>query len=232
MPRFFLLTGSGLGGCRRIPSSFRPVFLVPCVSYCVLAFRHRLIRRVRLARRSLPARPCLGDSGAVLCHPIGEVPCFAPSASAFRLSSPMRLVLSFSALLVPCLASPCPAVPRPDCRSAYFARLGLVAVLPLVRLSCCLASFRPSPRLACRRAGRWLRRLRLAVPWFPIVSDGLLLGVPFLGVARSSMAGRLASCPSPVVLACFPVSARALSACRLVPSCCLPRYDYRPAHTI
>ena len=36
---FFLLTGSGLGGRRRAPSSFRPVFPVPCVSYCVLASR-------------------------------------------------------------------------------------------------------------------------------------------------------------------------------------------------
>ena len=77
-----------------------------------------------------------------------------PSASAFRLSSPMRLVLSLSALLVSCLASPCLAVPRPDRRSACFARFGLVAVLPLVRLSCCLTSFRLSPRLACRRTGR------------------------------------------------------------------------------
>lgn len=32
-----------------------------------------------------------------------------------------------SALLVSCLASPCPAVPLPDCRSACFARLSCVA---------------------------------------------------------------------------------------------------------
>lgn len=155
----FLGLPSGLVCLRRSLSSFRSVFPVPCVSYCVLAFRPHLLRRVRLSRRPLPARPCLGDTWAVPCHPIGEVPYFAPSASAFRLSSPTAF--------------------RPLCSSRASSRrassflspiVGLLASLVLVawRPRGGLASFRPSPRLACRRTGR------LAV-WVPIVSGGSLL---------------------------------------------------------
>lgn len=168
VPRFSLLTGSGLGGRHRAPSSFRPVFPVPCVSYCVLAFRPCLIRRVRSDRR----------------------PCF--SVLALAIAWRCRVILSV--------------------RSACFVHLGLVRPrvgLALVRPSCCLASFRPSPRLAYRRTGR--------------------LGVPFLVVARSSVAGRLAPCPPPVFLACFPASVSCGMAvgggvprCPCVPlACCL-----------
>lgn len=101
---FFLLTGSGLGGRHWAPSSFRPVFPVPCVSYCVLAFRPCLIRRVRSDRR----------------------PCFPVLALAIAWRC--RVILSV--------------------RSACFVHLGLAR--PRVGL----ASFRPSPRLACRRTGR------------------------------------------------------------------------------
>lgn len=131
-PRFSDLLGRVLFVCvgsrpasPRVP---RPVrFLLRA------CFPPRLIRRVWLARRPLPARPCLGDSGAVPCHPIGEVPCFAPSASAFRLSSPMRLVFSLCfARLVPCFAVPRRSSPRLSVcllRSSWL-RGGLVAVLP------------------------------------------------------------------------------------------------------
>lgn len=155
---------------------------------------------------------------------------------------PLRLVLSTRLVSRP-------AVPRPDRRSACFARLGCVAT------SGALASFRPSPRLACRRTGR------LAVPWFPIVSGGSLFGAPFLGVVRSSMAGRLAPYPSlrrpcllsrlgivrdggvcrggvprcacacllrPCLLAC-PVSVRACGRREyLMPACCLPSICVSP----
>ena len=58
----FLGLSSGLVRLRRDPSLFCPVFPVPCVSYCVLAFRSCLIRRVRSARRSLlrPSRYRVG----------------------------------------------------------------------------------------------------------------------------------------------------------------------------
>lgn len=116
---FSCLPGRVLFACRRVPSSLRPVFPVPCVSCFVLVSRPRLICLVRSARRSLPACPRLGDSVAVPCHPVGAVACFAPSASAFRLSSPLRLVLS--ARLVSC---PRLAVPRLGRRSACFDHLG------------------------------------------------------------------------------------------------------------
>ena len=79
-------------GARSLSSP--PCSLVPCVSCFVIAFAPppRLIRRVRSACRlvACPLRPRLGDSVGVAggchslvlwlgsCHPIGEVPCFAP----------------------------------------------------------------------------------------------------------------------------------------------------------
>ena len=65
---------------------------VPCVSYGVLAFRP--VSSVGFGRLVVPCPPVLvltiacGWAG----RPIGAVPCFAPSASVCRLSSPLRLV--------------------------------------------------------------------------------------------------------------------------------------------
>lgn len=119
---FPLLAWSGLVRLRLAPSSLLPVFPVPCVSCFVLVSHPRLIRRVRSARRPyLPTCPRLGDSVAVPCHPIGEVPCFSPPALAFRLlpgsasrllsllvssRSPSRLISPSPAPVVGLLAAP------------------------------------------------------------------------------------------------------------------------------
>lgn len=70
-----------------------------------------LIRRVRSPLRPLLACPLLGNSVAMSRHLINAVLCFASSASAFRFSSPLRLVLS--ARFVSCLVPPCLVVPSP-----------------------------------------------------------------------------------------------------------------------
>ena len=201
---FFLLTGSGLGDRRRAPSSFRPVFPVPCVS-CFASRR----RRFSASRRPPAFRP--------LCS----------SRSSFRLASPSFVPI------VGLLASSI-SVSWRSCS----------------RASCGITPFRPSPRPPCRGTGR------LAVPVFPIVSGGSLLGVPFL-MGRSFIDGWssrpvppsfLLACPASVscgmaaviegraslcpcvplasLLAC-PASARALAAWVFRVAC--PRYAYRPA---
>lgn len=189
-------------------------------------FRPRLIRRVRLACRPLPARPLIGDSVAVPCHPIGAVPCFSRRCR-ISASCPLRLVLS--ARFVSCLVPPCLVVPRPGRRSACFAHLGLVrscsrvafvSVLPL-RLSCGLTPFRPSPRIACRRTGR------LAVPWSPIVLGGSLLG----GVPRGSLVPRwlvvvVSPRVRPVILACLSRLGSCVDGVGV--SCCLPLIRISP----
>lgn len=145
-------------------------------------------------------------------------PCFPPPVSSVgfgRLVVPawllvLTLTIAWRCRVIPsvwCLASPRrrrPSASRPLCSarlvpssrrassflstivgllaSLVLVACGFVAVLP----SCGLTPFRPSPRLACRRTER--------------------LGVPFLVVARSSVAGRLAPCQPPVFLACFPAS--------------------------
>lgn len=127
----FLGLPSGLVRLRRAPSSLRPrVLLSRAFSTTSLLSASCLIRRVRSARCScLVARPYLDDSVAVPCHPICVVSCFAPSASAFCVSS--SLLCSSRAIVPPCLV-----VPLHDCRSACFARLGCVRLrggLALVR---------------------------------------------------------------------------------------------------
>lgn len=198
---FSLLSVSGLGACRRGPFSLRPphpVFFVPCVPCFVFAFAPPPVSSVWLGRLvvpCLPVCPLLGDSVAVSCHPIGVLPCFAPSASAFRRSLSARLV----SFLVPL----CLVVPRPDCRFACFAHLGLVS------LSCRSRHYGPravSLRFAHHPALLVVRTGRLGVPWFPLISGGSLLGVPFLVVARSSACVSSRSVFVPVVLACFPAS--------------------------
>lgn len=132
---FFLLSGSGLVRLRRGPTVSPYAFSSRAFSTA------RLLSASSHPSGSVGSSPfvrpshLLGDSMAVSCHPIGVLPCFAPSASAFRRSSPLRLVLSplgssrFPSRYAPlCRASPFPA---PPCRSAYFvAHLGFVAVLP------------------------------------------------------------------------------------------------------
>ena len=190
---------------------FVPVLPVPCVSYCVLAFRPpRLIRRVRLCRRPLSDCPRLVDSVAVPCHPIDAVPCFSPSVSAFRFF-PRFFPLASHPLCAPCVSPsllgsspfpvpPCLVVSRPDCRSACFALPRSRVGLAIVRSSCGL------PRSALRPALLVGGRGGLLCRGFLSSRAARCLKVPFLVVARSSGADCLVPCPSPVVLACFPAS--------------------------
>lgn len=174
---FFLLAWSGLVACCRVPSSLLPVFPIPCVSCFVLAFA---------PPSSHPS--CSVVSSAPACPPV-LASAIAWGVSSHRcrlLASPRRR--RFSASCLPCVPSSLLGSSR-----SVPSYLGLVAFL--VR-SCLRFALRPA--LLVVGAGR------LAVPWFPIVSCGSLLGGPFLVVARSSVVCRLAPCPPPVVLACFP----------------------------
>ena len=145
-----------VGSCSPVVGSrplFAPCPLAPCVSCFVLVSRPRLICLVRSARRSLPVCPRLGDSVAVPCHPIGAVACFAPSASAFRFSSPLRLVLSpLGSYRVPsrcaplCRASPFPAPPR---RHSCFALSRYRAVVSVLS-PCCPRGGLALVRFSCR----------------------------------------------------------------------------------
>ena len=119
--RFSSLPGSGLVRLRRVPS------VSPCafssrafLASLLLSAPSHLSGSVGSSSFACPS-PLLGDSVAVSCHPIGVPPCFAPSASAFRRSLSARLVSSSRSSL-----SRRPP-PRPDCRFACFANLGLVA---------------------------------------------------------------------------------------------------------
>lgn len=103
-----------------------PMFFVPCVPCFVLASAPvSSVWLGRLVVPCLPVCPRLGDSVAVPCHPIGV---------GFPLLATLRLILS---------APPPPR--RPSCFAPSRFRAVLVSVL---------LSFRPSPRPACRRAGR------------------------------------------------------------------------------
>ena len=154
------------------PVPSRPVFPVPCVSYDVLAFRPRLIRRVRSARRPLPARPLLGDSVGS-CHPIGAVPCFAPSVSVFRLSSLLRLVLSarFVSCLAPrvgiALVSPFAPPCLSSCGAMIAATVPLLAVVWAsvdVAMPFSFACRSPSCLVACLPAWSWRSSVCGVVP--------------------------------------------------------------------
>lgn len=169
--RFRLACGSGFHSparfaspvCRRVSFACLgarslyppPCSPVPCVSCFVLTFRSCLIRRVRSACRSLLSRSLIGDSMAVPCHPIGAVPCFASSASAFSLLVvPASRPLCSARLVFHSVVSCRPLAPVVALlASPISVSCSLVSVSPL-RPSCGLAPFRPSPRLTCRIAGR------------------------------------------------------------------------------
>lgn len=209
--------GRSVCGCGRDGGLLASV-LCSCRS---LACARSLLSRLRFGF-SFPGSPRFSDLlGRVLFVCVGSRPASPrvprPVRFLLRACFPPRLIRRVRSDRRPCfpvlalaIAWRCRVIL--SVRSACFAHLGLVRPrvgLALVRPSCCLASFRPSPRLACRRTGR--------------------LGVPFLVVARSSVAGRLAPCPPPVFLACFPASVSCGMAvgggvprCPCVPlACCL-----------
>lgn len=139
---FFLLTGSGLGGRRRVPSSFRPVFPVPCVSYCVLAFRP--VSSVGSGWLVAPCPPVLVLAIAGRCRVIPSVR-FLTSPRRRRLSASRRPCVSSSlcfARLVPRFAVPRRSPSRSSVcllRSSR-SRGGLA---PRAALSCLVPSFSP-----------------------------------------------------------------------------------------
>ena len=146
-----LLSGPVLAS-PRVPHPVR-FLLRPC-------FRPPLISSIlfgRLIRSCLPARPRLGDSvGRVI--PSVSAPCFSPSASVFRLLPPLCPVLSAWLVSFRPVLSRSRGVPR--------------AVLP---------SFRPSPRIACRRGGAARcavvpYRLVWLVAWGPVPRGCSFLG--------------------------------------------------------
>lgn len=131
---FSLFTGSGLGGRHWAPSSFRPVFPVPCVSYCVLAFRP--VSSVGFGWLVAPCPPVLALAIAWGC--------VIPSVRS--LASPRRPCVSSSlcfARLVPRFAVPRRSPSRSSvcllrpsrsravsCRSCHRAVLLRSALLP------------------------------------------------------------------------------------------------------
>lgn len=152
--------------------------------------------------RCLPARPRLGDSvgaGAVVIRSfsgwgrvIPSVGCLA-SLRRCRLSASCPHCVSSSLLgsyrvrpascLLSALLVSCPVPPRRPSSPAYPRRapsrssvcLLLRPSLGLVAVSCGFASFRSSPRLACRKTGRWLRRLRFVVAPVACLAAGVLV---------------------------------------------------------
>lgn len=125
--RFFLLFGSGLVRLRRVPSVSLCAFSSRAFpTACLLSAPSHPSGSVGSSPFARPS-PLLGDSVAVSCHPIGVLPCFATSASAFRRSLSARLVSSPRSVLSR----------RPPSRLSVCllhssrSRAALVAVLPL-----------------------------------------------------------------------------------------------------
>lgn len=121
------LPGRVLFACRRAPSSLRPVSPLPRAfpASSLFSVPASSVWLGRFVVPCLSVCPRLGDSVSVPCHPIGV---------GFPLLATLRLILS---------APPPPR--RPSCFAPSRFRAVLVSVL---------ISFRPSPRFACRRAGR------------------------------------------------------------------------------